>query len=630
MAYSTSIGSPYAQGAMMGRPSTSRRSAVKKKRSKKPKRLSFKEDQLAWFKASGQSGKAGSEVTFKKKLDTSGMPPNMAAGYLNYRKRMGQGDYNYSTFRLPDNMNFSQYMDAQSAIWKKRKKSGGKLGGIAGVAFSMGKTALRNPKYAVTGVDPISTKMWSQVTGQDIKPLTTQMGGPSMKSYEDYTKNTGKTAGKTTRGFFKMADMVAGIIGGGAGAAALAPAAAGAAGGAGTLMGDIAAGAAGGAVKGFAGVTGTGTEDVSAMGKGALAGGITGAFKGGYSNIMDGSGSATTAAASTGGKDMSLWDTVSDYYTDESGGANWGNILGTAGKALSIYGQYQGAQAQKDAARQAAGVAQEQYGISKDMSQRQFGLAEKTLDLRIAQMAGVTKERGAIRSEMRGNLSRDLSDLGQGYRRSRGYLEPLMGEADLARQQQMGLLGLGGYKADLAKTPGYQFRMEESMRGAERGLASTGGSRSGRAAIELQQRAGGLAGQYFDTHLGQLGQFAQAGTVARSQLSNLSTQYGQGLAGQRLGYSQLQSGLVPRADMFNSQFGQMDPNMGSQYAGALGTQGAAQSNMYNMIGGGMSLLGSFTGGQAQQSTGGGGTFNEAYFDPNQFQNQFAGSYGGGY
>ena len=121
--------------------------------------------------------------------------------------------------------------------------------------------------------------------------------------------------------------------------------------------------------------------------------------------------------------------------------------------------------------------------------------------------------------------------------------------------------------------------------------------------MELQQRAGGLAGQYFDNYIGQLGARSQQGMGALSQ------------------FGQLQAGMVPRADMFNSQMGQLNPGMVGQAQSGLQNLGQAQLN----YGGGMgsilsqfggSLLGGSSGIMANRSKSAqtGGSFNDQYLD----------------
>ena len=650
-----------------------------------------------WFRKSGQSqllGKKGATIVFRDTVKTwketfphaMGPPKEV---YEEWQKAKGlvPGGYTYSTMTYAKDYSYAMAKkDREQQAYhskKSRKKSG--MGGILGIGIDMLKTGLRNPKRLLAA-SPISAKIWNTLTGDDIKPLTTQMGGPSQKSFSDYEKHTGRKVTASQRKFFKAADAIAAVVGGVITAGALAPLAAQAAGGltaaqiaAGgvqTLGGAVASGATSGAVMGFANVAGSGTESTSAMFKGAAMGGLTGALAGGFSQatgMMESANakSRAAAAAANGGKDMSLWDTATNYFTTASGGADWGNILGAAGQAASIYGQFQGASAEKSAAKKANTVAEQQYNQSKAQTERQFSMADKTLGLRIAQQQAINKERGQVRDELRGNLKTGLTGLASGYKtargdlassykaargdlnrglrdlrysrgRSRSALQPMIGESDSARMRQMGLLGIAGgdKNARLEQSEGYKFRQEEAMRGAERGLAGTGGSRSGRAAIELQERAQGLAAQYFDTHMGQLGQFAQAGIGARNNLAGLeqgygnsmaqgqaglagltsdygrnradiATQYGLNKAGQKLNYSQLQAQLTPGVDKFNSEWGQVNPQLGANVAGTQAAVGQSQSNMANMIAGGASLLGNVFGGSQGQTVSGG-------FNPNAF------------
>jgi len=755
-----------------------------------------------WFYKSGQNkllGKKGATIVFRDTVKTwketfphaMGPPKEV---YEEWQKAKGlvPGGYTYSTMTYAKDYSYAMAKkDREQQAYhskKSRKKSG--IGGIIGIGIDMLKTGLRNPKRLLMA-SPLSSKLWNTLTGDDIKPLTTQMGGPSQKSFSDYEKHTGRKVTASQRKFFKAADAIAGVVGGVITAGVLAPlattaaggltAAQVAAGGVQTLGGAIAGGATTGAVMGFANVAGSGTESTSAMFKGAAMGGITGGLQGGFmqaTGLMEKAAAntraakAAKAAAAAGGTNMSLWDTATNYFTTASGGADWGNILGAAGQAASIYGQLQGASAQKSAAKKANKVAEQQYTQSKAQTQRQFSMADKTLGLRIAQQQAINKERGQVRDEIRtmgGQNRQDLEntqatatrrlgdqfnrgfanlnegaagartalqggydtgrgalaqgystgrgDLGRGYKtarsdlnaalrelrgsrdRSRQALGPMINESDATRKRQMGLLGIGGHQASLEQSEGYKFRMEEAMRGAERGLAGTGGSRSGRAAIELQERAQGLAQQYFDTHMDQLSNFGQAGVEARGSLANLESDYGlqlaqgrgsladlassqglnmanlasgygqdranlagdfgrnmadiqnqhgmnranyrqrygssaadlqmqrgQNLVNNRNSMGQLQAMLTPGVDKFNSQWGQVNPQIGANVAGTQAAVGQSQSNMANMVSGGLSLLGS--------AFGEGGLFNNSGYNSNYNQSSNLGSsqagYGSGY
>ncbi len=563
-----------------------------------------------WLSSSGQYGllgKKGATLVLRKRVKTysqfypKGVGPGPAAYTAQLKARgLTPGGYEYSTVSFSKEYSYNEMKaDQASQLYYSRKshKTSG-VGGVLGMIVGTTKRVFDDPSRIFTGIDPASTKLGNLVFGTDKTPIVNLMGGPSQSSYQIREEETGKKVSGSTRGFFKIADMIAGIWGGGAAAAAVGGAAGVAASGAGTMAADVAAMAASGAVKGaVSAAVQTGGEDLSAVGAGALGGAVTGAVKGAAGFYMGGAGSATSAGAggtaTSAGKDMSLWDQVSDYYTTDEGGYNWGNIAGTALKAYGAYSAYQGGKAQQDTARQAAALGQEAYQFSKAQQGQQFGLAQMTLANRMQQQQDINIERGYIRDEMRGQLGMGLAGLGRGYEGSKELLSPMMEESDATRRRQMGLLGIAGgdTSARLEQSQGYKFRMEEAMRGAERGLAGTGGTRSGRAAIELQRRSEGLAGQYFDTHIGQLGQFAQAGIGARGQLAGMRTQLGQQQSAQRLGYSQLQAGLVPRADMFNSQFGQMNPGMAGQAISGLQQLGQSQLNYGGAIGSISSLFG---------------------------------------
>ena len=96
---------------------------------------------------------------------------------------------------------------------------------VEGDLLEIGGQGLDAPGYDLLALMTGSEGMLGIIVEASLKllpkPLTTQMGGPSQKSYEDYVKRTGKAPGQSTRSFFKIADMIAGIIGGGAASSAV-------------------------------------------------------------------------------------------------------------------------------------------------------------------------------------------------------------------------------------------------------------------------------------------------------------------------------------------------------------------------------------------------------------------------
>ena len=601
-------------------------------------------DQQAWLRRSRQStGKSGGSVVERSRIrsyeEIFGSRGGVGPGRDIYNQSQGPnrkaGSYNYTVLDFKKGYSYAKYKADQAEMGRLQKKIRGKKSkwgsfGLIGKAFKPMQTLLRNPKRGLTA-DPISAHIAGAVTGKDYKTLTTQFGRVSKDVLRDeaqalgYTKEEGRAlsniaasrqnmaglavatvltagaaggamgaagstlgpGGATTAAISKGA-VAGGVLGAGQGYArggvqgAFQGAMGGAVGGAVTagvsygagqlgqnyfgseIAGKIASGAAKGAIGGFK----------SGEAKGAGIGAITGALGGAFNFYAGGSG-----AAGAGGKvaeNTGFWGSLG--LQDSSGDWNWGNIAGTALKAYGAYSAYKGGKAQQETARQSAALGREAYDFSRDQQAQQFQLGKMSLLDRMQQRRDVNMERGMIRDELRGYLGQGMNSR--------------------SRQMQGALLGLGTGKQNrramrkFQKTPGYQFRMEESMRGAERGLAGVGGSRSGRAAIELQQRAGGLAGQYFDNYIGQLGSRSQQGMGMLSQMG------------------QLQAGMVPRADMFNSQMGQLNPGMVGQAQSGLQNLGQAQLN----YGGGMGSILSQFGGSLMSNNSTSGQNNDGWFN----------------
>lgn len=140
-------------------------------------------------------------------------------------------------------------------------------------------------------------------------------------------------------------------------------------------------------------------------------------------------------------------------------------------------------------------------------------------------------------------------------------LGPSIEGGDLARQQQLALLGLLGPEAQQAAqtqftdSPGQQFIRERQQRALTRNASAIGGLGGGNIRTALQEQAAGFAAQDFGNQfnrlggiagLGQqaatnLGQFGQAST---QNITNLLTQQGQAGASGVLGAQQANTGLA--------------------------------------------------------------------------------------
>lgn len=118
----------------------------------------------------------------------------------------------------------------------------------------------------------------------------------------------------------------------------------------------------------------------------------------------------------------------------------------------------------------------------------------------------------------------------------RADLAGYRGTGDLARgklEQMLGLTAAGGdIGAELEKTPGYQFQVQQAEKAIRRTASAAGYRGSGRLYDELMRSASGLASQRFDTHMEQLfrqseqGRMAAAGSAEAIRYGSEATQAG--------------------------------------------------------------------------------------------------------
>ena len=100
---------------------------------------------------------------------------------------------------------------------------------------------------------------------------------------------------------------------------------------------------------------------------------------------------------------------------------------------------------------------------------------------------------------------------------------------DVAQQRIMDLLGLSGNDVNatevLRSTPGYQFRLDEALRGVNSNAYASGLGLSGATLRALQGTAMGVADQGFNNYLGQVDSVANRGSTAKSNLAGVSQNY---------------------------------------------------------------------------------------------------------
>ena len=83
----------------------------------------------------------------------------------------------------------------------------------------------------------------------------------------------------------------------------------------------------------------------------------------------------------------------------------------------------------------------------------------------------------------------------------------------------------GGQFGDFVASPGYQFRMDQSLKAIERSAAARGGLRSGATMKALNDYAQGTASDEFARYTGQLGALAGIGQSANQANQQAGAQY---------------------------------------------------------------------------------------------------------
>lgn len=164
-------------------------------------------------------------------------------------------------------------------------------------------------------------------------------------------------------------------------------------------------------------------------------------------------------------------------------------------------------------------------------------------------------------------------------------LQPQVEAGDLARQQQLAMLGLSGPEAQqaamasLQESPAQQFLRERGEKALLRNQAAIGGLGGGNVRSALQQQGIGFAQQDIENQFSRLGGLSGAGGQAAGRIGQLGGQ----AAGQAAGAIQDRGAA------------QASGILGAQQAQAAGTQQALQ------LGG--AALGGFLGGPAGASAG---------------------------
>ena len=190
-----------------------------------------------------------------------------------------------------------------------------------------------------------------------------------------------------------------------------------------------------------------------------------------------------------------------------------------------------------------------------------------------------------------GGQSQATGALQQGLTTATNQLSPWTATGAPANAQEANLLGLNGQPAaDAAmgtfqQSPGYQWQLQQGLRGVDAGAAAAGMLRSG-ATIKGEETYGeGLANQDFSNYWNRLQQLSGSGLTAAQGISNAAVGTGTQIAntdasaaaGQSSIYGQLGTGLSTGINQLASNTAVQDWLKG---AGGVSPTTAYQNGLY--------------------------------------------------
>lgn len=174
-----------------------------------------------------------------------------------------------------------------------------------------------------------------------------------------------------------------------------------------------------------------------------------------------------------------------------------------------------------------------------------------------ASKAGATSQR---------NLELMLPQIQQNYVNQQGLFQPFYGAGQEGLGAETDLLGLNGPDAAAAAmanfqaSPGYQYQLEQGLRGIDAGAASRGMLRSG-ATIKAEEKYGSdLANLDFGNYFSRLNALAGGGLTAAGQLAGAGNNLIAGMQGNATAQNTL---AIGGANAQNSILGNTAPGIGS-------------------------------------------------------------------
>lgn len=238
----------------------------------------------------------------------------------------------------------------------------------------------------------------------------------------------------------------------------------------------------------------------------------------------------------------------------------------------SIYSGSKSAKAQKRAAEQAAQTEMAQYNQTRADQAPYREVGYSALD-KLAGMYGLSTPgridyAGYVNSnpDLLAEYKRDPLRWGSIENYGKFHWDTYgQGEKRVAPTSG-GSAGMAGRSVmdEVAATPGYQFRLSEGIKAAERSAASRGLLKSGASMKAIQRYGEGLAASEYDTYANRLAALAGVGQVA----TNATSAAGQGAAG-AIANTQMAAGNAQASSYANT---------GAAISGAVGQVGQYFAN----------------------------------------------------
>lgn len=201
-------------------------------------------------------------------------------------------------------------------------------------------------------------------------------------------------------------------------------------------------------------------------------------------------------------------------------------VVGAAalGAGASVIAGSKAAKAQKNAARQAADVELYQYNITRADQAPYRDVGQGAL-YKLADMYGVSRPMGAPANDVQDAGLVPNGRVTSGFRGLAGMFGQQLPEQPPAQSQQR-TAGYEGFQA----SPGYQFRLDEGIKAAERSAAARGLLGSGGTLKALQRYGEGLASSEYENYANALRSMAGIGQTSTQATSAAGQAAAQGIS----------------------------------------------------------------------------------------------------